>query len=116
VARQKGSRVSYCLRHQDRPTETRCATCLKPICSECTLDAPEGNFCGAECHEKRVAYNERKESMAHQPKDSLGVKLVRWLVPWVVPVLLLCAVVYLWPKLPPQWRAPIEKVFTTSKK
>lgn len=109
-------RPSYCVRHQERPTETRCSGCLKPICQDCTLVTEVGTFCGSDCYEKRVAYNDRAESLKHQPVDSMGWRLLRGLVPWVIPVLLVCALVYFWPKLPKQWRAPIEKVFITQKK
>lgn len=37
--------IPACYRHPDRPTRLRCSSCGRPICAECSVDAPVGQKC-----------------------------------------------------------------------
>jgi len=42
-------RPSVCLNHTDRLATHRCHRCGKPVCGECILAAPDGEFCSVLC-------------------------------------------------------------------
>lgn len=105
------SKLSYCLKHQDRLTDTRCAACLKPICEECTLSTEEGKFCGSECWQKRVASNERVQRLKEEEERERIPRLIRKLVRTALFILFLVALYALYPKIPAEIRKPVEKLF-----
>lgn len=111
MSRKTELRVSYCLAHQDRPTTTRCSTCLKPICEECTLVTDQGNFCSTECHQKRLASNERVEMLAEEDARERIPRLVRRLVRFGFSLLMLVALFFAFKQLPVKWQAPVWKAW-----
>ena len=40
---------SVCLNHPNTPAVTRCATCGKPICSQCIVSKNGSNYCSQTC-------------------------------------------------------------------
>lgn len=110
MARKVDQRLSYCLKHQDRLTDTRCAACLKPICEECTLTTELGKFCGNECYEKRLASNERIGEL--KAKDGLGgTPLWKTLLSLAMWFLFLAALWFVFQNLPVAWKGAITKSF-----
>ena len=67
-----------CLNHKDRPAIGQCNLCHKPICEACRYAAPaQGLFCGAECYDKFVAYQGRRQPVVRSsPLKSLVVGLL----------------------------------------
>ena len=104
----KESRLSYCLKHQDRVTDKRCSTCLKPICDECSMSTELGNFCSQVCYEKRVASNERVEVLRKEDEAERIPRLIRKLVSWGVLVLIIVGCFMLYPHLPNSVRKPVD--------
>ncbi len=111
MARKMEQRLSFCLAHQDRPTDTRCAACLKPICEECTLTTEEGKFCGNDCYEKRLKSNERVRVLKEEEERDRGPRMMRMLMGWLVKLLFLVALVVLFQMLPVAWKAWLTKSF-----
>ena len=111
MARKIEQRLSFCLAHQDRPTDTRCAACLKPICDECTLTTEEGKFCGNDCYEKRLKSNERVRVLKEEEERDRGPRMMRMLMGWLVKLLFLVALVVLFQMLPVAWKAWLTKSF-----
>ncbi|MGE0492542.1 MAG: hypothetical protein AB7S38_25230 [Vulcanimicrobiota bacterium] len=99
---------SYCLKHQERLATARCAACLKPLCDECTLPSEEGNFCGVECHQKRLAANVRVEKMAEEEKEMAAWRFQRKLISTAVWLAIFLGVAVGWPYLPEALTGPIE--------
>lgn len=110
MARKVEQRLSYCLAHQDRPTDTRCAACLKPICEECTLVTEVGKFCGQECYTKRLASNERVRLLAEEDERERIPRLIRSIVGWILKILFLVFLYFVWMNvLPKKLTAPVNK-------
>ena len=107
--------TSYCLRHQERVATSRCSACLKPLCEDCTQVTDQGQFCSTECYDKRVASNARVEVLRREHEAGAGMRLFRTLLGYLWPILILCFLVWLWPRLPADFRAPIEGVFKPAK-
>lgn len=108
MARKVEQRLSYCLKHQDRLTDTRCSACLKPICEECTLTTEVGKFCGNECYEKRLASNDRIADL--KARDALGgTPLWRTLLTLAFWFLFIAALWFVFQNLPVAWKAGITK-------
>ena len=111
MARKMEQRLSFCLAHQDRPTDTRCAACLKPICEECTLTTEEGKFCGNDCYEKRLKSNERVRILKEEEERDRGPRMMRMLMGWLIKLLFLVGLVVLFQMLPVAWKAWLTKSF-----
>lgn len=78
---------SYCLKHQDRPASSRCRSCSKPLCAECSQPFTEGVYCGQACYDKALEATARlavikkdEEALALRRQKILAVKLVVYLV------------------------------------
>jgi len=111
MARKMEQRLSFCLAHQDRPTDTRCAACLKPICEECTLTTEAGKFCGNDCYEKRLKSNERVRVLKEEEERERGPRMMRMLMGWVVKILFLVALYFVYQNLPLTWHKWLNKSF-----
>lgn len=111
MGRKVEQRLSFCLKHQDRPTDTRCATCLKPICEECTLVTDEGRFCGSDCHEKRLMANERVRVVKEADERDRLPRLFRTLMGWAIKILCLVALYFLYTQLPMAWKLWLNQSF-----
>ncbi|MBS2035765.1 hypothetical protein JST97_12310 [bacterium] len=111
MARKMEQRLSYCLAHQDRPTDTRCAACLKPICEECTLTTEVGKFCGNECYEKRLQSNERIKVLKEEEERDRIPRMMRMLTGWALKILVLVALYFVFQTLPVAWKAWLTKSF-----
>jgi hypothetical protein len=109
MARNVEQRLSYCLAHQDRPTDTRCAACLKPICEECTLVTEAGKFCGQDCYTKRLASAERVRLLAEEDERERVPRLIRRIVGVMLKILFFVLLYFLYTQLPVAWTAPITK-------
>jgi hypothetical protein len=48
-----------CARHPDREAPTACFQCKTPVCAACTVMAPHGSFCSAECGVLYRAFREK---------------------------------------------------------
>ena len=107
----KEKRLSYCLKHQERVTETRCAGCMKPICEDCTFSTELGKFCGSGCYEKRLASNERVEALKKEDDADRGPRMIRTLIRYAIVIILLVAAFALYPKLPASVRKPVDNFF-----
>ncbi|MEW6282867.1 MAG: B-box zinc finger protein [Candidatus Eremiobacterota bacterium] len=103
--------VSYCLKHQDRPTETRCTSCLKPICQECTVITPDGKYCSETCHQNALTSREKIAEMKRQDAEVERERRRAALIRNVVSLAILVGVVMAWPHLPAGIREPVEKLF-----
>ena len=111
MARKVEQRLSYCLKHQDRLTDTRCAACLKPICEECTLSTEVGKFCGNDCYEKRLMSNERVAELKAKDEANRGPQLMRTILGWCFKFLMLAALYFIYMNLPIAWKAWLVKSF-----
>ena len=111
----KESRLSYCLKHQDRVTDKRCSTCLKPICEECTLGTELGNFCSQDCYEKRVVSNERIELLRKEDEAQRIPRLIRKLVSFGFFLLVIAAAFMIYPKLPDSVHKPVNSFIKSIK-
>lgn len=109
---RKTERQSYCLKHQERPTDTRCAACLKPICEECTLVTESGKFCGNDCYEKRLASAERVRVLQEEDERERIPRMFRALVGWIVKILILVALYFVFQQFAPvAWKKWLAKSF-----
>lgn len=97
-------RLSFCLAHQDRPTDVRCSACLKPICEECTFTTNEGKFCSNSCHEKRLQSNERVKALKEEEERERLPRLIRKLISWALKILFLVALYFCFQMLPVAWK------------
>jgi hypothetical protein len=111
MARKTEQRLSYCLTHQERPTDTRCAACLKPICEECTLATEVGKFCGSDCYDKRLASNERVRMLAEEEERERIPRMFRAFLGVAFKILLLVALYFLFQNMPVAWKAWLTKSF-----
>lgn len=111
MARKAEQRLSFCLAHQDRPTDTRCAACLKPICEECTLTTEGGKFCGNDCYEKRLKSNERVRILKEEEERERGPRMMRMLMGWALKILFLVALYFIYQNLPAAWHKWLAKSF-----
>lgn len=111
MARKTDQRLSYCLKHQDRPTDSRCSACLKPICEECTLETELGKFCGTECYDKRLASNERVRLLREEDERERWPRFFRTLMGWVFKLLFVLALYVCFTLLPVAWKAWLTKSF-----
>jgi len=111
MARKIEQRLSFCLTHQDRATDTRCAACLKPICEECTVTTELGKFCSQDCYQKRLSSNERIQVLKEEEERDRIPRLFRTLVGWGLKVLFLVALYFLYTMLPIAWKAWLAKSF-----
>ena len=111
MARKVEQRLSYCLKHQDRLTDTRCAACLKPICEECTLVTEHGKFCGSECYDRRLESNERVRLLKEEEERERGPKRMRMIVGWLLKLLFLFALYFIYVSLPVAWKLWLAKSF-----
>ncbi len=111
MARKVDQRLSYCLKHQDRLTDSRCAACLKPICEECTLIHDNSKFCSTECYEKRLQSNERVRILKEEEERERGPKMMRMLLGWALKFLFLAALYFLYMNMPLAWKAWLAKSF-----
>jgi len=73
------ARQEFCINHPDRPAETRCRQCHKPICPECIKSDAGGQFCSFQCSEAYKDFQAREK-----PKDKRGMGLISKLVLLVV--------------------------------
>jgi hypothetical protein len=47
-----------CLKHPYRAAADQCRHCGVPLCEECTVDKPNGVFCGEACWEKYLKFQD----------------------------------------------------------
>lgn len=101
---------SHCLKHQERPTDTKCKACLKPICEECTYTTPEGKFCSDQCHQNSIT---SAEKMAKLRADEAALAAERQraaLIKTVILILLLVGGYFAWPHVPDSVKKPVNKI------
>ena len=77
------ARELMCMNHPDRPTETRCRQCQKPICKECVKSDADGQFCSFQCSEDFKDFAARQRAGADK-KGGLVKKLVLLVIVVVV--------------------------------
>ena len=111
MARKVEQRLSYCLKHQDRITDTRCAACLKPICEECTVTTEAGKFCSNDCYEKRLQSDQRVAAIKERDERDRGPAMMRMLLGWAIKLLILVALYFLFQNLPVAWKGWLTKSF-----
>ncbi len=104
---------SRCLKHQERVATARCAACLKPLCDECALPTEEGTFCGFECHQKRLAANQRVEQMQAEEEAMKAWRFQRKLVSTAVWLLVIVGLAVGWPYIPDSITGPIEAMWAS---
>ncbi len=73
------ARQEFCINHPDRPAQTRCRQCHKPICSTCIKSDAGGQFCSFQCSEAYKDFQARE-----RPKDKRGMNMISKLVLLVV--------------------------------
>jgi len=49
--------MSVCLNHTDRPANTRCSACHKPICNSCVVEISGAIYCSKACAENAARFN-----------------------------------------------------------
>lgn len=54
---------SKCLNHPDEEAVTRCKSCRKPLCVQCSLRKPDGTYCSDAC------WNKVKQHQARWAQD-----------------------------------------------
>ena len=73
------ARQEFCINHRDRPAETRCRQCHKPVCKECVKSDADGQFCSFDCSGKFKDFQRRG-----LPKRKKGSGLLGKLVALIV--------------------------------
>lgn len=59
---------SGCINHPAIEAIARCKQCMTPVCGECAVGGPAGNYCSAECKEKHETFLRR----AHDNEQRRG--------------------------------------------
>jgi len=84
--------VSGCINHPDRQAIARCRQCGRPLCSDCRIEGPTGDFCSIACQEKHEQFVNRAQHMkVSAPGPSFSVLLKRF----IIKLLLLLALILL---------------------
>lgn len=102
---------SYCLKHQERVTTSRCCVCMKPICEECTIDTEIGKVCGEECHLKRVTSNERIADLEARSQGDPHAWLWGYIKLFGMILAIVVGAYLIWPKLPQEFRKNVQVFF-----
>jgi hypothetical protein len=62
---------SACINHPAIEATHRCKQCGKPVCGDCRVQAPKGNFCSENCLDTYQQFIERAEQLDRAtPKPS----------------------------------------------
>lgn len=83
-------RATMCFNHPDRPAETRCRQCQKPVCEECAKTDIDGKFCSFACLEKYKDYRSRKAPATSRKRSGL----FSWLITLIILAAIACGAVY----------------------
>ena len=83
-----------CFTHTDRPAETLCTQCHKPLCSDCVIADPDGSFCSVDCLNKCKTF---KSGYGGPQKMKGG--LVKKLVSLVILLAVIYAILYVGGKM-----------------
>lgn len=81
------ARELMCMNHPERPAETRCRQCQKPVCKECLKSDADGQFCSFQCSEDFKDFSARQKAGAGK-KGGLLKKLVLLVIVLVVLVVI----------------------------
>lgn len=85
---------SVCLNHPDRPADTKCTTCFKPVCADCALQREELDFCSEQCAENYMQSAERISTFRDKERRDKRRRFVRKTLKWTVTVLVIVLVVW----------------------
>ena len=80
AARDKSVANSVCLNHPDRPADTRCTTCHKPICNECAIRDGNNVFCSDQCRENYDSTRENVEAFQERKRREKRRKMIKRLI------------------------------------
>ncbi|MBI3929063.1 MAG: hypothetical protein HY319_26200 [Armatimonadetes bacterium] len=100
---------SYCLNHQERIATTRCAACLKPLCSDCVYSTGDGGYCSSACHENAQASAQRIAELKAKEAGQKGPNFVAALVKLTVWAVIIAGLITAWPYFPASIRLPVEQ-------
>ena len=59
---------SVCLNHPNTPAVARCATCGKPICSQCIVSRNGSSYCSAKCADSAASSDGRVKDVLAEKK------------------------------------------------
>lgn len=59
---------SVCLNHPDTPAAARCATCGKPVCSQCLVTRNGSDYCSERCADNAENSEERVNNVLENKK------------------------------------------------
>ena len=71
---------SVCLNHPNTPAVTRCATCGKPICSQCIVSKNGSNYCSAKCADSAASSDGRVKDVLAEKKRTNAKGKIRALI------------------------------------
>ena len=84
--------ASGCINHPGIEASARCKQCSRPVCGQCVIQSPQGNFCSGECSDKFAHFSGRAEQMDQRGGGPRGVFLMK-IRQLIVKLLILAAVV-----------------------
>ena len=71
---------SVCLNHPNTPAVTRCATCGKPICSQCIVSKNGSSYCSAKCADSAASSDGRVKDVLAEKKRTNAKGTIRALI------------------------------------
>jgi len=71
---------SVCLNHPNTPAVARCATCGKPICSQCIVSRNGSSYCSAKCADSAASSDGRVKDVLAEKKRTNAKGTVRALI------------------------------------
>ena len=75
---------SVCLNHPNSPAVTRCATCGKPICSQCIVSKNGSDYCSQKCADNAADSVGRVNSALESEKRIAARRRIRTLIILVI--------------------------------
>ncbi len=65
-----------CLNHSGTQAQSRCTTCIKPICGECIVEVNNDHFCSENCAENHIRTSAEISRFKSKQKSGVFKKLV----------------------------------------
>ena len=65
-----------CLNHTNVPAASRCTTCMKPVCTECTVTVNAEDFCSQTCAENHIRTSAELSRFKSKQKSGLLKKII----------------------------------------
>lgn len=88
-----GDMVSGCINHSAVEAVARCKQCGKPVCGQCVVRGPTGNFCCEPCQQKNELFAKKAQDLDRKgqmgPGSTRGGSIFGKLVAFVILLVIL---------------------------